>query len=313
MKSITLTLLLLFTSFFLNAQIQSWNSNLRSNDPGVYPYGININATYTGNWSREFSLTHGGKGKLFTFGLLADADNLNYGYIGGNMQNDYVACYQPWMVFKPNGNVGIGTTSPQSNLHIHHGNGKTAYLRLESEFVSQNASVQFCSHGVYRWELGTGISAQSAFELYDRTDGISRIVVLDNGNVGIGTIIPSSKLDVKGTIRATEIKVEAQTADFVFEEDYQLKSLKEVEQFVQENKHLPDIPSAKQMEEDGVGLAEMNKLLLQKVEELTLYSIEQQNNLKKKQAEIFELKNETQNLKCRLEKIERLLNSNVNL
>jgi hypothetical protein len=123
----------------------------------------------------------------------------------------------------------------------------------------------------------------------------------------------ASDLDVNGTIKATEIKVEAKTADFVFEEDYQLKSLEEVEQFVQENKHLPDVPSAKQMEEDGVGLAEMNKLLLQKVEELTLYSIEQQNNLKKKQAEIFELKNETQNLKCRLEKIERLLNSNVNL
>ncbi|WP_461639621.1 hypothetical protein [Labilibaculum euxinus] len=95
-----------------------------------------------------------------------------------------------------------------------------------------------------------------------------------SGNVGIGTTSPTAKLEVNGTIKATEIKVEAQTADFVFEEDYELKSLEEVEQFVQTNKHLPDIPSAKEMKENGVGLAEMNKLLLQKVEELTLYVIE---------------------------------------
>nr|WP_320120071.1 hypothetical protein [uncultured Marinifilum sp.] len=109
-----------------------------------------------------------------------------------------------------------------------------------------------------------------------------------SGNVGIGISAPSAKLEVTGTIKATEIKVEAQTADFVFEEDYQLKSLEEVEQFVQENKHLPDIPSARQMEEDGVGLAEMNKLLLQKVEELTLHVIE----LNKRVQELESDKNE---------------------
>jgi hypothetical protein len=98
--------------------------------------------------------------------------------------------------------------------------------------------------------------------------------VLFNGNIGVGVTVPTAKIDVDGTIKATEIKVEAQTADFVFEEDYQLKSLEEVEEFIQENKHLPEIPSAKQMEEEGVGLAEMNKLLLQKVEELTLHIIE---------------------------------------
>ncbi|PXX95174.1 hypothetical protein DF185_22610 [Marinifilum breve] len=84
----------------------------------------------------------------------------------------------------------------------------------------------------------------------------------------------ASSLDVKGTIKAKEIKVVAQTADFVFEDDYQLKDLSEVEQFITTNKHLPDIPSAKQMKENGIGLAEMNKLLLQKIEEMTLHIIE---------------------------------------
>ena len=100
----------------------------------------------------------------------------------------------------------------------------------------------------------------------------------------------AENFDVKGTITATEIKVESTGgADFVFEDDYKLKSLEEVEQFVQENNHLPDIPSAKQMEEEGVGLAEMNKLLLQKVEELTLYAIEleKRDRVKAKQLEIL--------------------------
>ena len=100
------------------------------------------------------------------------------------------------------------------------------------------------------------------------------MVIRGNGNVGIGTIYPQAKFEVKSAIKASEIKVEAQTADFVFEEDYQLKPLVEVEAFVKFNKHLPEIPSVKQMEAEGVNVAEMNKLLLQKVEELTLYLIE---------------------------------------
>ena len=121
------------------------------------------------------------------------------------------------------------------------------------------------------------------------------------GNVGIGITAPAAKLHVDGNIIAKEIKVEAQTADFVFEDDYQLKSLEEVEQFITTNKHLPDIPSAKQMEKDGVGLAEMNKLLLQKVEELTLYVIEQQK-------EIVRLKTKEEKINQLEEKIQGLIN-----
>ena len=115
------------------------------------------------------------------------------------------------------------------------------------------------------------------------------VLVDYNGNVGVGTLTPGTTLDVAGTIRAKEIKVEAQTADFVFDEDYNLLDLNEVEKFIKENKHLPDIPSAAEMEATGVNLAEMNKLLLQKIEELTLYAIEKDK--------------ETSVLKCDVEKL----------
>jgi hypothetical protein len=108
---------------------------------------------------------------------------------------------------------------------------------------------------------------------------VEPIIYLRRSNIGIGTKSPAFKLDVNGTIRAKEIKVEAQTADFVFEPEYQLRSLDEVESFILDNKHLPDIPSAAAMEEKGVNLAEMNKLLLMKVEELTLYMIELRNEI----------------------------------
>lgn len=111
------------------------------------------------------------------------------------------------------------------------------------------------------------------------TDGsfTKRMTILGNGNVGIGTATPGSyKLAVEGTIGARKVKVTQQTnwADFVFEPDYQLPSLQEVETFVKKHKHLPDIPSAKEVAADGVDLGEMNRRLLQKVEEQMLYIIE---------------------------------------
>ncbi len=104
-----------------------------------------------------------------------------------------------------------------------------------------------------------------------------RMVVKGNGNVGIGTSSPGSyKLAVEGTIGARKVKVTQQTtwADFVFQDDYQLQALPDLEKYIQQNKHLPDIPSAKEVQQNGIDLGEMNAKLLQKIEELTLHIIE---------------------------------------
>jgi len=103
------------------------------------------------------------------------------------------------------------------------------------------------------------------------------MTITEGGNVGIGTTNPQSKLAVNGAITAKEIKVESGWSDFVFDEDYDLASLDEVESYIHENKHLPDIPSAKEIEHQGLAVSDMLAKQMQKIEELTLYLI----NLKK--------------------------------
>ena len=102
----------------------------------------------------------------------------------------------------------------------------------------------------------------------------SNVTLLDNGNVGIGTSNPGQLLDVNGIIRANEVRVCAfGTCDFVFEKQYRLMPLIELEKFINQNKHLPEIASAKEMEQiKDINLGEIESKLLQKIEELTLYT-----------------------------------------
>lgn len=113
-----------------------------------------------------------------------------------------------------------------------------------------------------------------------------------NGKIGIGTSEPDELLTVKGTIHTREVKVDLDGAvapDFVFEKyftgssvrnpEYEIPSLKDLEIFIEKHHHLPHIPPASHMEESGISLKEMNLLLLQKIEELTLYTIQQQKEI----------------------------------
>ena len=133
----------------------------------------------------------------------------------------------------------------------------------------------------------------------------------NGGNVGIGTIAPDEKLTVKGKIHTQEVRVDMSgplVPDYVFAEDYKLKSLEAVEDYIKGNKHLPEIPSATEIEKNGLMLAEMNMNLLKKVEELTLYMIEQQKKNKEQTTEIETLKKENQVIKLMLERISKLEN-----
>lgn len=104
--------------------------------------------------------------------------------------------------------------------------------------------------------------------------------ILGNGNVGIGELNPKNKLDVKGTIHSQEVKVDiSDWSDFVFKKGYNLPTLEQVERHIVEKGYLENIPNEEEVLKNGINLGEMNARLLQKIEELTLYIIEQNKQI----------------------------------
>lgn len=181
------------------------------------------------------------------------------------------------------GNVGIGISSPQQLLTLSHSD--SPILRFDRAGSKYDWEIYSKSGGSLIFRGGrNGVGSSLTDFLVVESDG--------DVTIGTGTTYQSFfKLAVNGKIRAKEVKVETGWPDFVFEDDYYLPTLKEVEEFIQKHGHLPEIPSAKEVEADGVFLGEMNAKLLQKIEELTLYMIE----LKRENEEIKELLEEVGN------------------
>lgn len=218
------------------------------------------------------------------------------------------------MGINSSGNVGIGTEAPLHKLDVR-GNLRAANLVLLSGSqismnLDDNLTYQGYKIGNYSfawmpdsWHSGSNTLWQSGYGgVKFFTAGQFRMGINFSGNVGIGTETPTHKLDVNGNIRgenfyangtvfANEVKVETtKWSDFVFDEDYKLLPLEEVKAHIEEHKHLPDVPSEKQVLEEGINVAEMQVKLLQKIEELTLYVLQQDAKNKELESEIKNLK-----------------------
>ncbi|MDD7886022.1 tail fiber protein [Flavivirga sp. 57AJ16] len=216
------------------------------------------------------------------------------------------------------GNVGIGTTNPLKKLYINASFDDGLALAANNAILGDNGSGSFTQllfwngSNAYYGRSQTGIGVDNHFF---RTQGITRLIIKDNGNVGIGTTTPDAKLAVKGNIHTNEVKVDllgAVAPDYVFYKDYALKTLTEVENYIAKQGHLPNIPSAKEMEAEGIKLKEMNLKLLEKIEEITLYTIGQEKEIKAYKNELQSQKDIIKNLEDRLQKIEILLSSKNN-
>ncbi|MFQ6601785.1 hypothetical protein [Flavobacterium sp. C3NV] len=207
------------------------------------------------------------------------------------------------------GNSGIGTSNPEKKLQIDAPNSD-AGLRIHAVAGNNNTNTPYLLlTGGYLPNNGValqGISDQNygrkALVFYSGWEGdidnpqISalkeRMRISSNGNVGIGINTPSNKLDVNGTIHSKEVKVDMTGwSDFVFKKEYNLPTLEEVEKHITEKGHLENIPNEEEVLKSGINLGEMNAKLLQKIEELTLYVIEQNKKIEKQNERIMILEN----------------------
>ena len=209
------------------------------------------------------------------------------------------------MTVSPSGNMGIGTSTPGNSLSIYR--ETDANLGIITNQASSESTVWFRINSIGRdgaviyrndGRLSFNLDSDNA----GNVENNEYMTILAMGNVGIGTHTPDAKLAVKGDIHAEEVRVDLNVPapDYVFESGYSLLSLSELEAYVKENKHLPEVPSAKEMQANGLNLKEMNLLLLKKVEELTIHLIEENKRFNAQQNQIALLQMELAELKKKL-------------
>ena len=190
------------------------------------------------------------------------------------------------------GYVGIGINSPTNLLHAAK-NMTAAQIIIENLGGTGGAGFTMIDvNSTANWKLKA--TQYGGFKIRDDASGLDVFTIEQNsgadviyvktgGNIGIGTTNPTSKLAVNGKIDCKEVEIYLSGwSDFVFEEDYQLKPLDELENFIRDNKHLPGIPTEEEVLHKGISVGQMNATLLEKIEELTLYIID----LKKENEEI---------------------------
>jgi hypothetical protein len=177
-----------------------------------------------------------------------------------------------------NGNVGIGTNNPQSQLEVHSNESSMINVTASG---NNDASV-WVTNSLYAY--GLGMNANGKGYIYQNINNPEPLMTFYDNKVGIGAEPVQGgihKLYVEGGITTDEVIVKLQTnwSDYVFNKGYKLQSLEELERYIEKNKHLPGIPSEKEVKENGINLGEMNVVLLKKIEELTLYVIEQEKKM----------------------------------
>ncbi|MBK5723120.1 hypothetical protein JGH11_19825 [Dysgonomonas sp. Marseille-P4677] len=184
--------------------------------------------------------------------------------------------------------VPLGALAAQYNLDF------SGYRDVAQDQIGARiAALRFNKH-----QENNALIQKTALAFYTNPSGINtgtadlieRMRITPEGNIGIGISFPTYKLEVAGVIRSKEVKIEATGwSDFVFAKYYRLPSLQSVEQHINNKGHLPDIPSEREVIENGINVGVMQAKLLQKIEELTLYVIDLKKKNEKLEKRVVEL------------------------
>ena len=163
--------------------------------------------------------------------------------------------------------VGANTTAPFGQFTVE---------TLDNSYGINHITPSGIRIGTYVGGTSAGIGTYSNTNMRIFCNNVSAMfIAAATGNVGIGTNNPDVyKLAVNGSIRAKEVRINTGWADYVFKDDYKLKSLHDVEQFIKEHKHLPGISPAEILQNEGMDVSDMQTKMMAKIEELTLYLIE---------------------------------------
>ncbi len=248
-------------------------------DPDLFPHKVVAGRIADGTGWESIGLggKNGNPGQAWAIGSVNGDFSIaaSNGASDNSLQTGLILDVQRNLLLTPfGGKVGIGANIPAEKLHVDNGNvkiGKNAIWQ-----GPQDSKYLYFGDGNYVsiGEVGGDDNMEvkgSSIKLLVNGSGS---VTIPNGNLGIGTSNPSHLLSVNGVIRSKEILVEAiPWPDYVFSPQYNLPNLKEVEKYIQENQHLPNIPKAKDIEEQGQAVGEIQRKMMEKIEELTLYII----------------------------------------
>ncbi len=202
------------------------------------------------------------------------------------------------VIYYNDGNVGIGTANPETNLHVFSTGGTGAIIQQSATLGGESNWFEpdYPTLSVLRKSNYSGATialgdadkvfylygSKASFKLYNPSKVMALHINAEDGNVGIRTATPQSEFAVNGTITAKEVVVTTEGwSDYVLKDDYKLMPLDELERSIEKNGHLPDIPSAEDVKKNGVSVGKMQAKLLQKIEELTLHMIEQNKKIGK--------------------------------
>jgi hypothetical protein len=240
----------------------------RLNVAAPYNHGTTLNLTQsTNSWGTPAWFNAHRYIQTNFAGNQAEFKQFNVGGGGVSIGYSNVPTYGSPDALYVNGKVGIGTNAPNH--------------RLSLGAPSPGRHLAIWENGTGFYGLGNGTNQLQLFASNAANDD-ARMVIRSDGYVGIGTETPQSLLAVNGKITCKEVEVTlANFPDYVFEEGYDLMTLNEVAAFIREHGHLPHVPSACEVEEYGLGLGEMNRILLEKVEELTLHAIAREEQMQR--------------------------------